>query len=131
MLKKSWLAWIFVGCLFLAAGCAKQGKVIEVGPESNGGSLELAVGDRLRVVLEGNPTTGYLWDLYEVDREVLDMPEMPQYMQEGEGLGAGGKYTLEFVAQKAGETQLTLRYFRPFEMEAPPEDTFELDVTVK
>jgi inhibitor of cysteine peptidase len=128
---KGLLACIFIGLLLAATGCKKSVAVIKLDAESNGGSVEMAVGDQLQVVLEGNPTTGYVWDLYEVDRDVLDMPEMAGYQQEGEDLGAGGMFTLTFVAVKAGQTQLSLRYFRPFELEAPPEDTFVLDVTVK
>jgi len=128
-----WKQFLLGGlALLMAAGCApKKGEVVQLDAESNGGSVELQVGDELQITLEGNPTTGYLWDLNEVDREVLDMPGTPEYEQQGDLLGSGGLYTLTFVAVKAGQTELSLRYYRPFEMEAPPEDTFVLDVTVK
>ncbi len=94
----------------------------------DGSSVEAAVGDTIVVVLEGNPTTGYSWQVEAADATVLASAE-PEYVVESDLIGAGGTYTFTFTALAEGETQVRLVYLRPWESVAPIQ-TFTLTVTV-
>jgi predicted secreted protein len=54
--------------------------------------IEVKVGDSFAIELEGNPTTGYDWQL-KFDSDTLELLDQ-HYMQKGGGLGAGRGTTL-------------------------------------
>lgn len=95
----------------------------------DGRSIDLGVGDSFSVVLEGNLTTGYGWQVQSIDSAVLVAGE-PQYQSESTLVGAGGTFTITFTALAAGETEVELGYLRPWET-ADPLETFTLSVTVR
>jgi len=95
----------------------------------DGSAVAVRVGDTVTVVLEGNPTTGYSWQVEAVDQAVLAAGD-PEYVSESDLIGAGGMYTFTFTAVAPGETPIRLVYLRPWETVAPLE-TFTLSVTVR
>jgi inhibitor of cysteine peptidase len=97
----------------------------------NGHSVELRVGDKLAVTLEGNPTAGYRWEVDANNAAILQPKGEPQYAAGSGGVGGGGKFTLKFAAVGAGRTDLRLLYRRPFEKVAPPAKRFQVLVTVR
>jgi predicted secreted protein len=98
---------------------------------SNGQTINLAQGQTLVLRLEGNPTTGFTWQVDEVDEAVLKPEGEPLFQQSGGGLGAGGVQVLFFAAVAPGETPLRLIYSRPFEENVEPAETFEATVAVE
>jgi uncharacterized lipoprotein YbaY/predicted secreted protein/heat shock protein HslJ len=97
----------------------------------NGASVGLKAGQTLAVRLDSNPTTGYSWQVAEVDGAVLKQQGEPQFFRPADApLGAGGVQVFRFVAT-AGQTRLTLVYRRPFEPNVPPADTFSVQVAVQ
>ncbi len=150
-------ALALLGMLVLVAGCAggedtsaspdlnrSEGAAIEsgdaasdavtLGAEDDGSEVELAAGQVLEVTLESNPTTGYSWQVSEVDRAVLAQVGEAEFQEapiEGEQMvGAGGVETLRFTAGP-GETTLTLEYRRPWEKDVDPLETFTVQVMVR
>lgn len=103
----------------------------------NGGSFVVSVGDTITVTLAGNPTTGYQWTsaLAAEDTMLLTTPsEEPAYTAdpvEGNMVGTGGKFTFTFTAAAAGEAEIRLNYWRPFEAQAEPEQTFVASITIE
>jgi inhibitor of cysteine peptidase len=103
----------------------------------NGKSFTVKAGDTISVVLEGNATTGYMWQ--------SAMPEQASpllTLKDGEGtytqdsvpsdmVGSGGKYTFIFTAVAAGQVQLELKYWRPFEPQGEPLETFSVTLNIK
>ena len=89
-----------------------------LGAGDNGSQVELSSGQVLEVTLASNPTTGYSWEVSEVDEAVLAQlgeAEFQQAPTEGEQMvGVGGTETFRF-ASATGETTLTLVYHRPWE----------------
>ena len=79
---------------------------------------------RVKITLEGNPTTGYGWS-YELS--VADIIELvsEDYVSDAtdddEIVGIGGNYYFVFVAKKAGDVQIVFSYKRPWEQEEPLE----------
>lgn len=93
-------------------------------------SLSLRKGDFLTISLEGNPTTGYQWQVAQLDTTILEQSGDPEFTPAATGLGSGGVFTFRFHALQAGQTTLVLAYSRPFEA-APPLQTFTLTVKIK
>ncbi len=96
-----------------------------------GSTVEMNVGDMLEVMLEGNPTTGYDWEMASGDAAVLEQLGASTYKADSDLMGAGGQVTLRFKAVAAGQTTLQLVYHRPWETDEPPAQTFEVSVIVK
>lgn len=147
-------AFALLGVLVLAAGCASSDSAppdadvdrggeptivpgaadVTLGAADNGRQVELSSGQVLVVTLASNPTTGYSWEVSEVDEAVLTQlgeAEFRQAPAEGEPVtGAGGTETFRFAAA-AGETTLTLVYHRPWEKDVEPLETFTVQVVVR
>jgi inhibitor of cysteine peptidase len=161
MSAKEWMRIGLVGALLavlvLAAGCASDNgdaasdevdRGGEASPmpdddmiltaEDDGSVVELGEGQALVVTLESNPTTGYSWEVSEVDEDVLMQMGDAEFKEaatsaaaEGEQLvGAGGTETFYF-ASAPGETTLTLVYHRPWEEDVEPEEVFSVEVIVR
>jgi inhibitor of cysteine peptidase len=96
--------------------------------DDDGTSIVLEPGESFSVVLPGNATTGYSWQVEGIDAAILSAAE-PVYVSDSELVGAGGVYTFTFTAAGAGETELRLVYLRPWE-QVEPLQTFTMTVTV-
>ncbi len=122
--------------LLLAAslwGCGGSNQEKSLGSQDDGREVTLQVGQTLAISLEANPTTGYTWQVLEMDTNILQPLGDTQFKQApgSEGLtGAGGVETLRFEALAAGQTPLTLGYMRPWES-VPPLKTFSVQVIVR
>jgi inhibitor of cysteine peptidase len=104
---------------------------VRVSEEDDGSTVELRVGEGMEVVLDGNPTTGFLWEAEDLDTSVLKQLGEPDFQPDTALLGSGGKFTFRFEAVASGQTLLQLVYHRPWETDVPPEKTFEVTVMVQ
>jgi len=93
--------------------------------------VEIGVGDILEVVLKGNPTTGYIWDVASPDKGILKQVGETEFKPDRKARGSDGKLIMRFEAAEAGKTSLKLIYHRPFEKNRPPIKTFEVRLAVK
>ncbi|GAB4503959.1 MAG: hypothetical protein Fur0043_09520 [Anaerolineales bacterium] len=116
------------------SGCGGgRDQEIHLEAQDDGKQVTLQSGQTLTVSLEANPTTGYRWQVLQIDPAVLEQSGEAEYKQAAgaEGLtGAGGVETLRFEALAAGQTTLTLGYMRSWES-VPPLKTFTVQVTVR
>jgi inhibitor of cysteine peptidase len=116
--------------LALFSGCGTNGNSLT--EADNGKQVNLKPGDVLTLALEANLTTGYSWQVMELDNTILVQDGEPEYKQSSgsEGLvGAGGTQTFRFKAVGSGRISLQLGYMRPWESE-PPVKTFALHIMV-
>ena len=122
------LAAVFLaGC---AEGLSKESKKI-IGKD-NGGFVELAAGNSLIVELPGNPSTGFVWETESVDGAVLRQAvSYTPFKSDSNVIGAPGKITLRFKAIGSGKTALKLVYHRPWEKNAAPLKTYQVNIEVK
>lgn len=121
------LAILILFALFLSA-CGGTQTLTKV---DDGQTVELKAGDTLIIELQGNPSTGFSWELFHTDETILRLVGEPEFTQQGNMLGSGGTFTFTFEAVDPGETSLVLVYHRPWEVDTAPEDTFELTVQVR
>lgn len=99
-----------------------------VSAQDTGGQIQLATGQVLAVRLRANPSTGYLWQVVQVDEQILRPVGSTAYEPDSDLLGAPGTVTLRFQPVAAGKTDLALIYHRPWEKEGVLAD-FSLEVT--
>jgi inhibitor of cysteine peptidase len=117
--------------LFACAPDYYRPKNVKVNEENNGDIVYLNIGDKLEVVLEGNPTTGYQWIMFSDVSPYLRQMGEPVYEPTGEEIGSGGKTTFALEAIGSGQTRLKVVYSQPFDKETPPIKTFELTVIIE
>lgn len=117
----------------LLTGCESMPEPVTIGMEQSGQSVNLQVGQTMNVRLESNPTTGYTWEVKQVDPAVLAQQGEAEYepldAQTTPMVGQGGWQIFRFEAISTGQTTLELVYRRPWE-DTPPEITYLLAVTV-
>ena len=104
---------------------------VQLSEEDLGRTVEIGLGDILEVVLKGNPSTGYIWDVVSPENGILKQVGETEFEPDRKARGSGGKIIMRFEAAKQGKTWLKLIYHRPFEKNGPPIKTFEVRLTVK
>ena len=125
------LVAVTASVLAFGVGAAVAGRIVKVGPGSNGKTTLLQPSDVLVVSLPGNATTGYAWRLRSVDKSVLrpgSVKYVPRTAPTGK-VGSGGTYVLRFRALRIGATRLRLVYVRSGSTR--PAKTYVLNVIVK
>ncbi|MBU6335841.1 MAG: protease inhibitor I42 family protein [Chloroflexi bacterium] len=128
MRQGHWLGWI--GALLLLAACTPAGPREHAVTKSGPSAVTMAIGEVLALTINGNPTTGYLWEQSAGDDLVLASAGEPEYTADSQLIGAGGTYVYRWTARAAGTTTLELVYHRPWETE-PPADVYRIAVTVR
>lgn len=110
-------------------------EAVNVTETDNGSQVSLGLGQELVVRLGANPSTGYRWQVDEVDESILKQVGMAQYTPADPGSsplpGQAGQETMRFEAASAGQTRLVLAYRRPWEGDVEVEKTFTLQVVVQ
>jgi len=122
----------FFLALAFFSGCGTNNEVQATQVET-GRQTTLQPGEVMTVTLNSNPTTGYSWQVMEIDNAILIQEGNSEYKQssDSEGLvGAGGTETFRFKAVGTGETSLELGYMRPWE-DNPPIETYSVQVIVQ
>jgi len=96
---------------------------------NNESEFTLEVGDKIRIELCANPSTGYEWD-YEMTVEDIVMEEDHDYDEtEGDVVGAPGTEFWTFEAVNSGNTEIIMEYTPPGT--GNTEDPWTLVMTVK
>ncbi len=114
--------------LIVAAACTAEGQSLDA--SNDGTRVHLSPGGEVEVALEGNATTGFIWELVELDPDVIASGNEPAYKETESGaVGDGGSWTWTLVGQEQGECTVRFVYHRPWEDE-PPEDTFSFTAVV-
>lgn len=125
------LVIVLVGLLVIAgAVLLTRSEPLLFTEEDAGKTIELEVGDEFSIVLEGNITTGYTWEMVTTVGVVVEQIGEPVFENESDLVGAGGRMTLNFKATTPGRQTLQLVYHRPWEEDVAPLQTFSLNVVV-
>lgn len=94
--------------------------------------FQAEIGDKIRVKLCSNPTTGFRWE-YEITGDIVLQEEDYDFEEpEGDGVtGAGGKEVWTFEAIEKGTTKVRMEYSRPWEGGEQAEWTYTVTVSVE
>ncbi len=93
--------------------------------------FEVEVGDKIRVELCSNPTTGFQW-YYETSTENVLKEEDHDFEEPIGGVpGAAGKEVWTFEAVKTGTTEVSMEYSQPWEGGLKAEWTYNMTVMVE
>lgn len=114
----------------LLNGCAKSGEVA-IGSEDNGRVIDARIGQLVTIRLEANLTTGYSWQVKELDERVLKPLGAWEFKPKSKAIGAASMQTLRFDCVSAGKTRMVLTYVRPWEETVKPVKVFTVTVAAK
>jgi inhibitor of cysteine peptidase len=134
------LITLLIGCAIVilpGPGCGTEEKAATTPAEPQtlnendaGRTITVSPGDTFVIVLTGNPTTGFDWELGAGDAAIIKQAGPSEFKPDSDALGAGGKVTMNFVALAPGKTVLRLDYRRSWETGVPAVRTFEITVAV-
>jgi inhibitor of cysteine peptidase len=105
-------------------------KVITLEADDAGSTIEIKPGIKFKVILAGNPTTGYAWETVDLDTAILQQIGEAEFDKDSDLVGSGGILILTFEAVGTGQTDLKLVYHRPWEKDEDPADTYEITIKV-
>jgi inhibitor of cysteine peptidase len=117
--------------LFLSAYIGRIPAMVKIDAGDAGKTIQLSAGDTLEVSLEGNPSTGYTWEIVS-GLDLLEQEVEPEFSAASQQVvGSSGIVRFEFKPVSTGETVLELVYLRPFERDLDPLQTFSVNLVVK
>lgn len=96
----------------------------------NGRAIAVDRDGAITITLESNATTGYSWAVDSIDDQVVTL-ESDTYVAPTNGMvGQGGTQEMTFRAMGTGESEVSLKYWRPWEGDASVVERFVVTVTV-
>jgi inhibitor of cysteine peptidase len=98
----------------VAAEAGKARVMQSLTEADNERTVDLRVGERVRLTLSENATTGYRWAIDRLDREIVEEAGS-EPRPSGGAIGSAGQVTFDFKAKKAGSSEIALKYWRHFE----------------
>ena len=119
----------------MLAGCGALSD-LTLRDRDNGDTVASEVGQTFFVKLEGDPATGYQWEVAEANPQFLQIigeaEFEPNVSESGEDLAdLGGVFTFRIETINEGETSLRLVYRRPFEEDVDPLREFQVRIQVR
>jgi inhibitor of cysteine peptidase len=130
MYKKVICIFVLFGLLIVIGTCTILAPVSQsaLSVEDEGKTVKVKVGNQLNVSLDGNPSTGYHWEVGPGGSTLLEQVGEAEFASDNNAVGSPGKVTLTFKAVKPGEETLQLVYHQPWETGAAPLKTFEVNI---
>ena len=130
MLVKIANVLIAIVTLTVLGACAAGTDPMRLTSRDNGSTVHVKQGETFEVALEGNPTTGYTWEVAGGSGDQVALQGQPEFKADSDALGSGGMMTLQFKAVQQGTAPLKLIYHRTFEPDVAPLESFEVTVVV-
>jgi predicted secreted protein len=93
--------------------------------------FEAEVGDKIRIALCANPTTGFEWDYEMIVENVVKEEDHDFEEPEGDVPGAAGIEIWTFEAVETGTTEVQMEYSQPSEGGVKSKLTYNVTVTVE
>jgi len=120
---------ILTAGICLTTGCPP--KRLLLSEADNGKTVVVNAGQEVVVTLRGNPTTGYGWEVKDLDADFLAQVGETEFRSDNAGRpGSGGTMALTFKALKPGSAALTLVYRRSWETGVAPLDSYRINVRI-
>jgi inhibitor of cysteine peptidase len=111
-----------------------MGNKINLSIDYNGRQIELTKGQTFNVTLETNPSTGYSWEIVELNNSIIqkigDAVSEPN-ITEKNMVGVPVMHTFQFEVINTGQTTLKIVYHRIWEKDVAPVNTFSVELFVR
>ncbi len=108
---------------------------LELTEKDNDSRASVARGQMIIITLESNITTGYTWEVKDVNSALLEQVGEAEYLAPASSatpaLGAGGSQVFRFKSKASGPVVLRLVYHRPWEKDTPAAKTFTVVLEIK
>lgn len=91
-------------------------------------TIKIKNGTEIGVSFPENQTTGYAWQLQEIDNKNIIKVEGESKFKLSELVGAPGAYEIEIEAKKPGTATFKLQYIRPWNKEVAEERAYTIIV---
>jgi predicted secreted protein len=116
-----------------ADGSDEEVKAAVIGEESNGKTIEVALGRSFTIALSENASTGYTWSVQSVDR-TIGQPKITTIPGDAKRPGSAGTKKFTWSTKSpldlVGEHTITLVKQRPWAETSPPAATFEVTIDI-
>jgi inhibitor of cysteine peptidase len=100
--------------------------------EDTGVPIEAKIGEKFKIALDSNQTTGYQWELSEpLDESVVKLVGSEYISDKPITAGSGGVEVWTFEAVGEGETEISMAYVRSWEKDVEPAQSKTFKVAVK
>ena len=110
-----------------AAETAKP--MLQLSEADNDRTVDVHVGDTIRLTLPENATTGYRWAIDRHDDVAGVVSEEPRYPSNA--IGSGGEAVFTFQANKTGSGEIALKNWRQWEGDSSVTRRFRLRLNVQ
>jgi len=130
-MKTHFILLISIILLFTLISCSPTTIIIKENSQEE--KYSLRKGDIVEVILNANPSTGYKWQIENIDPLKIKIIEETYTAQKVQRdiVGSGGKKIYLFKAIKKGNTVIELKYSRPFEKDLPPKKKFHINLDIR
>ena len=96
----------------------------------NDRTVDIRLGDTVRITLPQNATTGYRWGIDRYDKEFIEaVATEPHYTSKA--IGSGGEIAFLFQGKKIGTGEIVLKHWRPWEGDSSVTARFRLRLNVQ
>jgi predicted secreted protein len=124
-MSRRWSALVFVFLPVAACG----GETLELTETDSLGQFSIEDGDTVEIVLEENPSTGFVWEPVAIP-EMLTLSSDEYVEPDNDLVGAPGSHVFLLTAGGEGAGIVRLEYVRPFDDPIVPERVVEYIVIV-
>jgi inhibitor of cysteine peptidase len=91
-------------------------------------ALTVRRGERFKIELDSNPTTGYRWHILFLDKTILKLISSEFVPHIANQIGSAGIERFDFQASKEGTTSIKMAYKRVWEEETMKSNEFCVNV---
>lgn len=98
--------------------------------EDNARMIDICLGERIRIRLPENATTGYRWAVDHIDQTLIEtITTEPHYPSNV--VGSGGEVEFIFQSKKIGSGEIALKHWRHWEGDSSITQRFLLHFNVR
>ena len=96
----------------------------------NGRTVDVRLGEEVRINLPENATTGYRWAIDRYDEEFIEaLATEPHY--KANAIGSGGEVAFIFQGKKIGTGEIVLKHWRHWEGDSSITQRFRIRLNVR
>ena len=129
--KHAVIVVIVVAAALFLSGPGTGDNSMQLSKDDNGREISVARGVSIRLCLESQGATGYLWIFEGRDPEYLEIVSEETLNRAGPGSTGGSvMHIWTLLPKKEGATQIRMNYYRPWEGKDKSADTFAVRLKI-